>query len=58
MVSTGNAAMISRLVTSAVQVNTGIFISGIPGVRILRMVMKKLMPLSVVPRPATCSAQM
>ena len=33
-------------------------ISFMPGVRILRMVMKKLMPLSVVPRPETCRPQM
>ncbi|MNV34261.1 hypothetical protein D3C71_1256710 [compost metagenome] len=58
MVSTGKAAMISTLVTSAVQVNTGMCISFMPGVRIFRMVMKKLIPLSVVPRPATCRPQM
>ena len=50
--------MISTLVTSAVQLNTGMCISFMPGVRILRMVMKKLMPLRVVPRPETCRPQM
>jgi hypothetical protein len=58
MVSTGKAATISTLVTRAVQVNTGICISFMLGVRILRMVMKKLIPLSVVPKPATCRPQM
>ena len=44
--------------TSAVQVNTGIFISFMPGARMRRMVTMKLMPVSVVPRPEICSDQM
>ena len=38
--------------------NTGIFIMVMPGARILTMVAIRLMPDSVVPTPATCSAQM
>ncbi|CFO04545.1 Uncharacterised protein [Bordetella pertussis] len=55
--STGKAATIRMLVTSAVQVNTGIFISAMPGARIFMMVTMKLMPLSVVPSPDSCKAQ-
>ena len=43
---------------SDVQVKTGIFIMVMPGARILTMVAIRLMPDSVVPTPATCSAQM
>ena len=43
---------------SAVQVKTGIFIIVMPGARILTMVAIRLTPDSVVPTPATCSAQM
>jgi hypothetical protein len=57
-VSTGKDATISALVHSAVQVKTGIFIRFMPGARILMMVTIRLMPDSVVPTPAICSAQM
>ena len=57
-VRTGKAATISTLVQSDVQVKTGIFISVMPGARILTMVAIRLMPDSVVPTPAICSAQM
>ena len=50
--------MIRMLVQSAVQVNTGMRISVMPGARILRMVTKKLTPVSSVPMPEICSAQM
>ena len=46
--------MISTLVHSAVQVNTGIFIMVMPGARILMIVASRLMPESVVPTPAIC----
>ena len=57
-VSTGKAATISTLVHSAVQVKTGIFISVMPGARILTMVAIRLIPDSSVPTPAICSDQM
>ena len=44
--------------TSAVQVNTGIFIRVMPGARMRRIVTMKLMPVSVVPKPDICSDQM
>ena len=56
--STGKAATIRTLVTSEVQVKIGIFIRVMPGARMRRMVTMKLMPLSVVPNPEICSAQM
>ena len=57
-VSTGNAATISTFVHSEVQVNTGIFMSVMPGARILMMVVSRFTPDSNVPTPAICSAQM
>lgn len=38
-------------------VNTGIFIIGMPGARIFRMVAKKFTPVSRVPRPEICRLQ-
>ena len=46
------------LVHSAVQVKIGIFISVMPGARILTMVAIRFTPDSKVPTPATCSDQM
>ncbi|MNT79374.1 hypothetical protein D3C72_2187030 [compost metagenome] len=54
----GNAAMMITLVTSTVQVNTGIFINVMPGARMRRMVMNRLTPVSNVPMPEACNAQM
>jgi hypothetical protein len=45
-------------VHNEVQVNTGIFISVMPGARILMMVASKLTPDSNVPTPAICSDHM
>ena len=53
----GKEATIRTLAQSEVQVNTGIFMSDMPGARILTMVAIRLMPDNVVPTPATCSAQ-
>ena len=50
--------MISMLVHSAVHVKIGRRIQVMPGARILTMVTKKLTPVSSVPRPDICSAQM
>ncbi|KGS05743.1 hypothetical protein X946_5950 [Burkholderia sp. ABCPW 111] len=52
----GNDAMMRTFVQSAVHVNTGIFISVMPGARIRRMVTKKFTPVSNVPTPDICSA--
>ena len=57
-VSTGKEATISALVHSEVQTKIGIFISVMPGARILTMVTSRLIPDSVVPTPAICSDQM
>ncbi|CFO72450.1 Uncharacterised protein [Bordetella pertussis] len=43
---------------SAVQVNTGMRISVMPGARILTMVTSRLTPESKVPTPAICKVQM
>lgn len=53
----GKETMIRTLVHSAAQVNTGIFIIGMPGARIFRMVAKKFTPVSRVPRPEICRLQ-
>ena len=45
------------LVQNAVQVNSGIRISVMPGARFLRMVTMKLMPVSVDPMPLINTAQ-
>lgn len=50
--------MIRMLVISAVQVKIGMRIRVMPGVRIRMIVTKKLMPVSNVPKPDTCNAQM
>ncbi len=50
--------MMITLVTSTVQVNTGIFIRVMPGARMRRMVMNRLTPVSKVPTPDACNAQM
>ena len=50
--------MIRMLVKVQVQVKTGIFISVMPGARILNTVTRKLTPVSSVPSPDNCSAQM
>ena len=46
------------IVHSAVQVNTGILMSVIPGARRPTIVTKKLMPVSSVPMPAISRLQM
>jgi len=46
------------LVQSEVQVKTGIRIMVMPGQRSFTMVQIRLIPDSVVPTPATCSAHM
>ncbi len=56
-VSAGKAKAIRTLVQSAVQVNSGIRISVMPGARLLRMVTMKLMPVSVEPMPLISTAQ-
>ena len=57
-VSTGKVTTISTLVHSAVQVKTGIRISVMPGQRIFRIVVARLIADSVVPTPAICRPQM
>jgi len=47
----GKAKMMRMLVSSAVQVNSGIRMSFMPGARILMMVTRKLMPVRSVPTP-------
>ena len=42
----------STLVNTAVQVKSGIRMSVMPGARIFKIVTRKLMPVSSVPRPA------
>jgi peroxiredoxin len=58
MVRIGNVAMISTFEHNAVHVNTGIFISDMPGARIRMMVTKKLIPVINVPTPDSCRLQM
>ncbi|AJX42625.1 hypothetical protein BG99_3094 [Burkholderia mallei] len=48
--------MISTFEQSAVHVNTGIFISVMPGARIRMIVTKKLIAVISVPTPDICSA--
>jgi len=50
--------MISTFEQRAVHVNTGIFISDMPGARIRTMVTKKLMAVISVPTPDNCRLQM
>ncbi len=54
----GKAAMIRTLVARQVQVNIGTFIQVMPGARIFTMVVKKFTPVSKVPTPDICNAQM
>jgi hypothetical protein len=53
----GKEATISTLAQVQVQVKIGICISFMPGARILMMVTRKLIAVSVVPIPDICSAQ-
>ncbi|MNS85295.1 hypothetical protein D3C72_1191570 [compost metagenome] len=53
----GKETMIRTLVHRAAQVNTGIFIRGMPGARIFMMVAKKFTPVNRVPRPEICRLQ-
>lgn len=50
--------MMSTFEQKAVHVNTGSFIHVMPGARIFTMVTKKFTPVSSVPTPDNCSAQM
>ena len=52
----GKEMMIRMLAHREAHVNTGIFIIGIDGVRMRRMVAKKFTPVKVVPTPDICSA--
>ena len=54
----GNEATIRTLAQVQVQVKIGMSISFMPGARIFRTVARKLTPVSVVPSPDNCSAQM
>ena len=56
-VSTGKAARMRRQEASAVQQNIGMRRYVMPGARILRMVVTKLMPVKSVPTPEICTAQ-
>ena len=56
-VRTGKAATMSRFDARAVQQKTGMRIRLMPGARILRIVVTKLMPVSNVPMPEICNAQ-
>ena len=55
-VKAGNAKIISTLVTSTVQVNSGRRSSVMPGARHLMMVTRKLMPVMVEPIPEISTA--
>ena len=50
--------MIRMLVISAVQVKIGMRIRVMPGARMRMIVTKKFTPVSNVPNPETCNAQM
>jgi len=54
----GKDATISTLVKVQAQVKTGIFIQLMPGARILNTVTRKFTPVSSVPSPDNCNAQM
>src|SRR5258708_37566643 len=54
MVSIGKAEMMRTILQSDVHTNIGIFMSVIPGARILRTVTRKLTPESKLPRPDIC----
>ncbi len=54
----GNATTISTLAQSEAHTNTGMRVMVMPGARIFRIVAMKLTPVSVVPIPETCNAQM
>ena len=47
----------SRLEASAVQQKTGMRMYPMPGARVFRIVVTKLIPVSNVPMPEICSAQ-
>ncbi len=53
----GNAKATRIMLVSTLQAKIGIFKSVMPGARILRMVVMKLMPESRLPRPAICRLQ-
>ena len=55
-VRAGNAKAMRTLTYSAVQVNSGMRISSIPGARFLIIVTTKLIPVSVEPMPLTTTA--